>query len=204
MHRLPSLQTNVILNVMVGDVLAVCFRGLMPLCIEIRFTMLCWLDCFPAFFTFSALSVLTYGLPQFYPSFPPFRPFTLHWLQFQLPACVVAFLNEFGQRIPKYVYIEVAAVPGPHGAANTLELGLCFCNWVPATIWVWKLCLEHSYNYVCILLLVLWQGVSLCCWFYRSEYCFCFSGDDFVVSIVCFTQRWALVWYFYCSLSQPC
>lgn len=47
------------------------------------------------------------------------------------------------------------------------------------------------------------KEVSLCYWFYRSEYCFCFSGDDIVVSIVCFTQRWALFWYFYCNLSQP-
>ena len=41
---------------------------------------------------------------------------------------VVAFLNSFGQGIPKYVYIEVIAMPGPHGVAHTLELFLCFCD----------------------------------------------------------------------------
>lgn len=158
MYRLPLLQTNVILNVMVCDVLAVCFRGLMPLLIEIRFIMLCSLNCLPASFALWALSVLTYSLPQFYPSFPPFRPFTFHWLQFQLLPYVVAFLNSFGQGIPKYVYNEVIAMPGPHGVAHTLESCVCFCDWVRAMIWVWKFYLEPFYNYVCILLLVLWQG----------------------------------------------
>ena len=158
MYRLPSLQTNVTLHVMVRYVLAVCFRQLMPLLIEIRFTMICWSNCFPASFALSMLSVLTYGLPSFYTSFLPFRPSTFHWLQFQLPTCVVAFLNSFGQGIPKYVYVEVIAMPGPHGVAHTLELFLCFCDWVHAAIWVWKWCLDPSYNYVYILLLALWEG----------------------------------------------
>ena len=48
------------------------------------------------------------------------------------------------------------------------------------------------------------KEVLLYYWFYKSEYCFCFSGDDFVISIVCFTERRALIWYLYCSLSQSC
>ena len=156
----------------------------MSLLIDISFTMLWLLNCFPASFALSFLSVLTSGLPSFYPSFPPFIPFTFHRLHFHLPTCVVAFLNSFGQGIPKYVYIEVISMPGPHGVANTLELCLCFCEWVHATVWVWKCCLEPSYNYVCILLVVMWQGsiimlmilqiwvlfLFLCRWF-CSKFC---------------------------------
>jgi len=204
MYRLPSLQTNVTLHVMVCDVLAVCIRLLLHLLIQIRFTMLWWLNCFPASFALSMLSVLTYGLPSFYPSFPSFRSFTFHWLQFPVPSCVVAFLNSFGQGIPKYGYTEVIAMPGPHGVAHNLELCLRFFDWVHATIWVWRWCLEPSYNYVSILLLVLWQGSIVMLLILQIRTLFCFSGDSFVVNIVCFTQTWPIVWYVYCNLSQPC
>ena len=117
--------------------LTVCFRVLMPLLIEIRFTTLWWWNCFSTSFAFSAFSAQTCGLPQFYPSFPPFRPVTLHWLRFRLPTCVVVFLDSrFGQGIPKYASIEIIARPGHHMVAQTLELCVYFCVWVHATICV--------------------------------------------------------------------
>jgi hypothetical protein len=94
----------------------------------------------------------------FYPSFLPSRSFTFHWIQFLLPSCVVVFLNSFGQGIPKICLHWSNCLAVPYGVAHNFMLRLCFCDWVHAKIWIWKICLEPSYNYVCVLLLVLWQG----------------------------------------------